>query len=283
MVKFLIKGESSWVPSRVHCSNKKKSIGIISWPSIFILLKYFTDFPKKSMHKVVRRGREIYTIICKHTFLVFLWSKEEFSLGCLALWQQCKTISGTQFQIYLCLEPHLIYFKVYFSKMPKVKTLFTMHTVHCIYCSTTKVGGWAGNSFLWKQENIPPYLFIYSLLPLWKSSLNNWLGVKPHMWGNGKSILCNSVVLDWAAPACLRRRRRREILQVLISKSLSPMSSDNKPGFCFHSTFVWITIRVKEGKAQPLSLQGIIAIEFWPLHLILWESMIPHGNSLVLR
>lgn len=179
--------------------------------------------------------------------------KRGIQLGLLSPMAQCKTISGTQFQIYLCLEPHLIYFKVYFSKMPKVKTLFTMHTVHCIYFSQQRWGGWAGNSFLWRQENIPPYLFIYSLLPLWKGSLNNWLRVKPHMSGNGKSILCNSVVLDWAAPACLRRRSR-EILQVLISKSLSPMSSDNKPAFCFHSTFVWITIRVKEGKTQPLSL-----------------------------
>lgn len=158
MVKFLIKGESSWVPSRVHCSNKKKSIGIISWPSIFILLKYFTDFPKKSMHKVVRRGREIYTIICKHTFLVFLWSKEEFSLGCLSLWQQCKTISGTQFQIYLCLEPHLIYFKVYFSKMPKVKTLFTMHTVHCIYFSQQR---WGDGQAIHSCESKKIYLLIY--------------------------------------------------------------------------------------------------------------------------
>lgn len=57
MVKVLIKDESSWVPTRVHCSNKKKSNGIISWPSVFILLKYYTDFPKKSMHKVVREER----------------------------------------------------------------------------------------------------------------------------------------------------------------------------------------------------------------------------------
>lgn len=159
MVKLLIKDESSWVPSRVHCSNKKKSIGIISWPSVFILLKYFTDFPKKSTHKVVRRGREIYTIICKHTFLVFLWSKEEFSLGCLALWQQYKTISGTQFQIYLCLEPHLIYFKVYFSKMPKVKTLFTMHTVHCIYFSQQRWG--MGRQFIPMKARKYTSLFIY--------------------------------------------------------------------------------------------------------------------------
>lgn len=213
---------------------------------------------------------------------MFLWSKEEFSLGCLALWQQYKTISGTQFQIYLCLEPHLIYFKVYFSKMPKVKTLFTMHTVHCIYFSQQR---WGDGQAIHSCESKKIYLLIYLFTAFSHFERVPWtIGCElSHTCREmEKSILCNSVVLDWAAPACLRRRRR-EILQVLISKSLSPMSSDNKPGFCFHSTFVWITMRVKEGKAQPLSLQGIIAIEFWPLHLILWESMIPHGNSLVLR
>lgn len=83
MVKFLIKGESSWVPSRVHCSNKKKSIGIISWPSVFILLKYFTDFPKKSMHKVVRGGRDLHNNLQTHISSVFM-VKRGIQLGLLS-------------------------------------------------------------------------------------------------------------------------------------------------------------------------------------------------------
>lgn len=84
--------------------------------------------------------------------------KRGIQLGLLSPMAQCKTISGTQFQIYLCLEPHLIYFKVYFSKMPKVKTLFTMHTVHCIYFSQQR---WGDGQAIHSYEGKKIYLLIY--------------------------------------------------------------------------------------------------------------------------
>lgn len=102
-------------------------------------------------------------------------------------------------------------------------------------------GEGAQNSILIKaRKHPPPHLFIYTPLPSRKGFMVAYpIGCQliHVLLKMGNQFLCNSPAFDRAAFVCLRRKRRK-IQQVLIPKSLSPMFTDNKPAFCFYSTFV---------------------------------------------
>lgn len=57
-------------------------------PSIFILLTDSVDIPRKAMHEVAMEKKKNPQSNLQTHISIFLWPKEEYSLGCIALWQQ---------------------------------------------------------------------------------------------------------------------------------------------------------------------------------------------------